>query len=189
MKYLLETKRCRLREMLPSDAPYVYELNLHPDIFKFTTDPPFKNIEATKDFIKKYAAYYKMGIGRWTIELKEGNKYLGWCGLKYIPKENEVDIGYRLLPQYWGNGYAVETANACCHFGMQELGIKRIVARIHKQNFRSIRVAEKMKMIYEKDLDYDGVPWMNFVYPSSTNSKITTKIMTPPELNSYLMFM
>ncbi len=181
MDYLIETERCIMREFKIEDAPFMYRLNLHPEIFKFTTDPPFENIEKTVEFIKEYSAYSQMGIGRWTIELKEGNKYLGWCGLKYIAEENEVDIGYRLLPEYWGNGYAVEAAIACCQFGLHELGLKRIVARIHKQNFKSIRVAEKMKMVYEKDLDYDGVPWMNFVYPTVTNINHKSKTMTPPD--------
>ena len=99
------------------------------------------------------------------VELKDTGEFIGWCGLKYILDENEVDIGYRFLPEFWGKGYAVETAKACCEKGIAELGLTRIVARIHKANQRSIRVAEKMKMIYERDLMYDDVPWSNYIYP------------------------
>jgi RimJ/RimL family protein N-acetyltransferase len=47
--------------------------------------------------------------------------------------------------------------------GFAKLGLNRIVARVHKDNFRSIRVSEKMGMVYEKDLMYDGVAWLNYV--------------------------
>lgn len=188
MSVLIETQRCILREILPSDAPFIYKLNLHPEIFKFTTDPPFESIREAEIFINKYDAYIRTGIGRWAIQHKAGNSFLGWCGLKYIHEENEVDIGYRLLPEYWGNGFAVETAVACCEYGMQELGLTRIVARIHKENFKSIRVAEKMKMIYEKDLDYDGVPWMNYIYSPIRKEKQSSKRMIPPGKNSCFIF-
>jgi len=162
-KFVLETARCRLREMNIDDAEAVYRLNLHPDIFKFTTDPPFQSIDAASDFLKNYDAYAKTGYGRWAVELKSTGEFIGWCGLKFHPDENEVDVGYRFLPEFWGQGYAVETAHACCKWGFKTKGLKRIVARVHKENIRSIRVSEKMNMIYEKDLMYDGVPWMNYV--------------------------
>jgi len=145
------------------DADDVFRLNQHPDVFRFTTDPPFSDIKAAKEFLAAYNPYSEYGFGRWAVELKSTRKFIGWSGLKYIHDENEVDVGYRFLPEYWGNGFAVETGLKCCNLGFNEFGLTRIVARVHKENKRSIRVAEKMKMLYEKDLMYDGVPWMNFV--------------------------
>jgi len=164
--YILETERCFLRQMTIDDAPAIYRLNLHPDILRFTTDPPFISVEEAKEFLRNYDAYTKTEFGRWAVILKTTGEFLGWCGLKYIADENEVDIGYRFLPEHWGKGYAVETATACCKWGFQTKGLTRIVARIHKENLRSIRVAEKMHMVYEKDLDYNGVLWMNYVVPN-----------------------
>ena len=152
-----------LREMDTGDAESVYKLNLHPDIFRFTTDPPFKDIEEAAEFLSKYNAYQRTGFGRWAVELKSTGEFIGWCGLKYILDENEVDVGYRFIPEHWGKGYAVETGSACCDLGLNSFGLTRIVARVHKENLRSIRVVEKMNMKYEKDLMYDGVPWLNYV--------------------------
>lgn len=163
--YILETERCRLRKLDADDAESIYRLNQHPDIFRFTTDPPFENIEAAREFLINYDPYSKTGFGRWAVELKSTGEFLGWCGLKFIPEENEVDVGYRFLPEHWGKGFAVETATACCKWGFEVKKLDRIVARIHKENIRSIRVAEKMNMVYEKDLMYDGIPWLNYVVP------------------------
>lgn len=161
-KYILETTRCLLREMDEGDAEDVYRLNIHPDIFLFTWDPPFKDVNEASHFIRSYEEYHKHGMGRWAVELKSTRAFIGWCGLRYLPQEGETDIGYRFLPDYWGQGYAVETAGRCIQYGF-EMGLQRIVARVHKENLRSIRVSEKLNMTYEKDLLYDGVPWMNFV--------------------------
>ncbi|MDQ3051117.1 MAG: GNAT family N-acetyltransferase [Bacteroidota bacterium] len=163
--YVLETERCLLRQMDVDDAASIFRLNQHPDIYRFTTDPPFKSEDEALRFLKNYDPYSKTGFGRWAVDLKTTGVFIGWCGLKYIEEENEVDVGYRFLPEFWGKGFAVETANACCKWGFEVKGLKRIVARVHKENARSIRVAEKMNMVYEKDLMYDGVPWLNYVVP------------------------
>jgi RimJ/RimL family protein N-acetyltransferase len=162
-KYVLETERCLLREMNMEDAVHILKLNQHPYIYRFTTDPPFIDLKEAEAFIAGYNPYQKQGFGRWSVEIKSTRQYIGWCGLKYILRENEVDVGYRLLPEFWGQGYAVETGLKCCQLGLQVYGLNRIVARIHKENVRSIRVAEKMNMTYEKDLMYDGIPWLNYV--------------------------
>lgn len=177
--YLFETERCWLRPFHPEDAEGVYNLNLHPDILVHTTDPPFESIAAAEAFIKAYRAYEEFGFGRWAVILKSTNKFAGWCGLKFILSENEVDIGYRFLPEQWGKGLAVETAAVCIRAGIHEFGLRRIVARIHKENFRSVRVAEKLGMQYEKDLMYDGIPWLNYVHIKEPKSAYTSRPLFP----------
>jgi RimJ/RimL family protein N-acetyltransferase len=177
--YLFETERCWLRPFHPEDAEGVYNLNLHPDILVHTTDPPFESIAAAEAFIKAYKAYEEFGFGRWAVILKSTNKFAGWCGLKFILSENEVDIGYRFLPEEWGKGFAVETAAVCIRAGIHEFGLRRIVARIHKDNFRSVRVAEKLGMQYEKDLMYDGIPWLNYVHIKEPESDYTSRPLFP----------
>jgi [ribosomal protein S5]-alanine N-acetyltransferase len=169
-KYILKTNRCLLRPMNEEDADGIYRLNLHPDILKFTTDPPFASVDSARQFLKAYDHYDLYGFGRWAVVLKDFHTFIGWCGLKYHPDEQEVDVGYRLLPEFWGMGYATETARACNEYGFKVLGLTRIVARVHKENFKSIRVAEKIGMIYEKDILFDGVPWANYVILNSINS-------------------
>ena len=161
--FLFGSERCLMRKFSTDDAGLLYELNLHPDILKFTTDPPFRTIEEAVEFILNYKGYSIDGYGRMTVLRRSDLKPIGWCGLNFIPEENEVDLGYRFLPEVWGEGYAPETGAAFLSYGFNNLGLQRIVARIHKENIRSVRVAEKLGMIYEKDLMYDGVWWLNYV--------------------------
>jgi [ribosomal protein S5]-alanine N-acetyltransferase len=161
--YILETERCLLRPLTTADCDGFYRLNEHPDIFRFTTDPPFQSIDAARKFLEEYNPYRQNGFGRWAVELKPELTFTGWCGLKFIPDENEVDVGYRFLPEFWGRGLATETGAACCRLGFHSYGLTRIVARIHPENLRSVRVAEKMNMTFEKELIYDNAPWLNYV--------------------------
>jgi RimJ/RimL family protein N-acetyltransferase len=108
MGYILETERCRLREMREEDGPILYRLNSDPEVIRYTGDPPFESEAAAIEFIRNYEAYKKYGMGRWLAERKEDGEILGWCGLKYLPGENQVDLGYRFFRKYWGfNNYIV----------------------------------------------------------------------------------
>ncbi len=164
-KYILQTERCYLRELAPLDAANCFLLNQHPEILEFTNDPPFDSEETARKFLNSYDAYIKTGIGRWAVELKTDNSFIGWCGLKYHHTTNDIDIGYRLLPKYWGKGLATETAKGCCDFGMKVLGLKRIYACIHENNLKSLRVAEKLSMQYEKTVIDENKRWKHFVFP------------------------
>ena len=70
MKYVLETQRCKMREMQPEDGPVFYLLNLDPDVIRYTGDAPFESEAAAIEFLKKYDAYKKYGMGRWVVENK-----------------------------------------------------------------------------------------------------------------------
>lgn len=136
--------------MQPEDGPVFYELNLDPDVIRYTGDGPFKSKEAAIEFLKNYDAYKKYGMGRWVVESKQGNTILGWCGLKYLPEDREVDIGYRFFKKYWGQGYATETAKRCIKHGFEDLELTRIIGRSAVANIASLRVLEKCGLKFDK---------------------------------------
>ncbi|MBL7925182.1 MAG: GNAT family N-acetyltransferase [Bacteroidia bacterium] len=150
MNYILETSRCRMREMQPGDGPVFYELNLDPEVIRYTGDQPFESVEAATDFLKNYDAYRKYGMGRWVVEQKDDGRILGWCGLKYLADEQEVDIGYRFFRRYWGQGFATETARCCIGYGFDVLRLPRIIGRSAVANLPSVRVLEKCGLKFEK---------------------------------------
>jgi [ribosomal protein S5]-alanine N-acetyltransferase len=156
MKYILETDRCRMREMQPEDGPVFYELNLDPDVIRYTGDGPFESKEAATQFLKNYDAYKKYGMGRWVVESKEDHSILGWCGLKYLPEDREVDIGYRFFKKYWGQGFATETAKRCIKHGFEDLELTRIIGRSAVANLASLRVLEKCGLKFDKFTDDFG---------------------------------
>ncbi len=143
---ILETPRFYLRQFLLSDAKSFFELNSDEDVMRYTGDEPFENENAALDFLKQYDPYSQSGMGRWAVIDKESGEYMGWCGLKYQPEDDEVDVGYRFFKRHWGKGVASETAQACIDYGFNELNLQRIIARVHPDNPASVRVLEKCGM-------------------------------------------
>ena len=156
MKITLETTRLLMREFREEDAEGMYELNNDPDVVRYTGDPAFVSIEATRDFIRKYDAYEKFGRGRLTLLLKDTSEYVGWCGLKYDTISSETDLGFRLLKKFWNKGYATEASLRCLEHGFTDLKIEKIVGRAMQENTASIKVLKKVGMIFEKEFEAHG---------------------------------
>ncbi|NOQ73615.1 MAG: GNAT family N-acetyltransferase [Crocinitomix sp.] len=155
----IETERLILRPFTLDDVALSYEMNLDARVSEFTGDggvASLKEIERriTEDVLGDYAKY---GYGRWAIELKEGSEFIGFAGLKFLDDINEVDLGYRLMFDYWGKGLATEAAMACLDYGFNTLHLNRIIAMLLPDNIGSIRVLEKVGFSYEKELMEDGL--------------------------------
>lgn len=147
MNVIIETDRLILRTFTIEDAELVYELNKDPEITIYTGDP-LRDIEHAREVLEKsilpqYALY---NHGRWAVLLKPSHEFLGWCGLKYRPELNIIDLGYRFKRSAWGKGYATESANACLDYGFQKLGLERICAHAMPANIASVKVLEKIGM-------------------------------------------
>lgn len=163
MKIIIQTTRFYLRESTVEDANLAFELNLDPEVIRYTGDPPFSDVKDARRFLENYDAFSKYGMGRWYAFLKDTDEFVGWCGLKYDPDKREVDVGYRLLKKYWGFGYASELATAAIHYGFTDLGLDRIVARSDIRNKGSIRVMEKIGMEFLAHIDFDGTKGVVYV--------------------------
>lgn len=153
---ITQTKRLYLREFQLTDASNLYLLNADPDVIRFTGDPAFKDIEDAKSFIANYKDYKEHKVGRWAVINTETDEFLGWCGLKYTPKTNEYDIGFRFFQKYWNKGYATESSLACLQLGFKKFNLSKIVGRAMKDNIGSIKVLEKIGLTYEGKIKLSG---------------------------------
>ena len=159
MNIVIETDRLILRTFTLEDVLLIYELNLDPDVIRYTGDP-IKDIEHAKQvleqtIIPQYALY---NHGRWAVHIKPGLEFIGWCGLKARPERKEIDLGYRFQKKAWGKGYATEAAYACLKYGFEKLHLQRIVGRAMPENTGSLRVLEKCDMQYVGEEVVDGHP-------------------------------
>lgn len=155
MTIITETQRLILRHIDPViDAKAMYELNADPLIMQNTGDAPFESVAATRTFFEGYKDYETYGFGRWAVVLKETNEVMGWCGLKQNPEF--IDLGYRLIGRYRGNGYATEAAKASLDYGFNQLQMTEIIAKAKKENTASINVMKKIGMLYWKQEMYNG---------------------------------
>ena len=156
MKILIETERLLLREITLADKEEMFQLHSNPDVQKYTGEPPVESIEEMEQAIQtRISDYEKYGYGRWATFLKDGMQFVGWAGLAYLPEFDEIDLGYRFLPKYWGKGFATEVSHAILTYGFDKLQLKRIIAIAMKENKASIRVMEKVGMEFDKFAPYE----------------------------------
>ena len=162
MHVVFETPRLFLRRFTEADAPLIYKLNSDPEVVKYVHEPVLENEAQAKDILVNIILpQYKRNLGRWAIHTKDNYEFIGWCGLKYIEETGIIDLGYRLLPAVWGNGYATEAAQYTLIYGLRELKIDLITGIAHAENIASIKVLEKAGMKFSKDEIAIGIPRKN----------------------------
>ena len=105
-----ETERLRHRAFTPEDADSVYAFNSLPEVMRYTGEPLWPDVEETRRRINAYPDFDRYGYGRWGIIHKADQRIIGFSGFKWIEEFQAPDLGYRLLPEYWGQGIATEAA-------------------------------------------------------------------------------
>lgn len=162
---IIETERLILRPHTMDDVEPSYQMNLDEEVSRYTGDGGVQTREAIHRRIKENVLgdYAKYGFGRFAVILKSENKFLGFSGLKYLPDLDSVDLGYRLRKDYWGKGYATESARASLDFGFNELKLPKIIALALPGNKASTHVMDKLGFEYDKMVVDEGIEAMQYV--------------------------
>lgn len=146
---MLETSRLTLKPGTLADAPHLLQLNSDPDVVRYTGDASLFNLLEAEKVVKErlIPQFEKYKMSRFSVFLKDGT-YIGWCGLKYFPEQDEVDLGYRFMKKFWGKGFATEASLACLEYGFETLKLKRILAKAMPDNVGSLKVMQKLGMTF-----------------------------------------
>jgi RimJ/RimL family protein N-acetyltransferase len=149
---ILETNRLQLRTLTLEDAEFVLRLLNEPSFIQNIADRGVRTIEQAQDYIRNgpMASYEKFGFGLWLVETKSNNLPIGICGLIKRDVLDDVDIGYALLPEFWSQGYALESASGVMGYAGNKLGLNRVVAVVNPNNESSIRLLEKIGFTFER---------------------------------------
>lgn len=163
MEIFAATNRLILRELIPADAPGMFELDADKDVHLYL-DKPISSIEEARESIRFIRQQYREnGIGRWAVIEKESNRFIGWAGLKLVKEVtnhqvNYYDLGYRFIKKYWGKGYATEAAIASLDYGFNTLKAGNIFAMTDVNNLASVRVLEKAGLKFVTTFEDNGEP-------------------------------
>jgi len=160
MLFHIETERLIMRDLLPTDDAGMFALDSDPDVHRYLGNKPIHTIDEARkviDFIREQ--YVTRGIGRWAVIEKATGNFIGWSGLKFMTDTvnghtNYYDLGYRFIKQYWGKGYATETAIATAQYGWDVLNLSVINGTADLNNVASRNVLEKIGMQYINTYDY-----------------------------------
>jgi RimJ/RimL family protein N-acetyltransferase len=158
------TARLRLRPFNIHDAPQLFELDANPLVMRFLGNTTFQEVSQSEAIIQNIRKQYQRnGLGRWAVFRKDDDCFLGWAGLKWVdpPEYGKTpywDLGYRLLPEFWGQGIATEAASAWVDIARNNLPTTALWAGVHAQNTASQRVLQKLGFRVFDSQPYDGEP-------------------------------
>ncbi len=158
MPPILETPRLILRRFTLDDAPFAFDLVNDPAWLENIGDRNVRSLEDAREYLRKgsIAMYDRIGYGMYVVALKESGESIGTCGLIKRDGLDDVDIGFAFLPAHRGQGFALESARAVLEHGVRAFGLKRIVAIVSPDNQRSIRVLEKIGLVFERMVKLPG---------------------------------
>ena len=164
MHIIFETPRLYLRRFTLADTPLIYQLNSKPEVLQYLHEPLVRDeVHAGEVLANIILPQYEQHLGRWATFIKDSDEFIGWCGLKHRPERNEIDLGYRFLPAYWGKGYATEAAKHTIEHGFKNLQLQSISGMAHIENSASLNVLQKIGMRYIKDDMVDDCPVKIFI--------------------------
>lgn len=142
---IFETNRLIVRQYTLADDENFFRLNGDPEVMKYIRDA--KSRQECSVFLKRNLAYYGQQplLGRWAMIEKSSNEFCG--SFAVIPVEtvdanrhSEIQLGYALLKEYWGKGYATESTMAGMQYAFDILKLPVIVAITDTANIASQKV-------------------------------------------------
>lgn len=160
---VLRTQRLSLREFAPEDLEALAAVLSDRNTMRYY--PMSFDRAAVADWIQRNRdRYARNGYGLWAMVLKSTGELIGDCGLvqQTVDEADEVEIGYHVRRDLWGQGLATEAARACRDYGFATLAVDRLISLIRPENLTSRRVAEKNGMRIWKEVM--KVDLLHYVY-------------------------
>jgi RimJ/RimL family protein N-acetyltransferase len=120
--------------------------------------------QARQNLAAMLAHWQEHGFGWWAVRDRVSGQFAGRGGLRHAMVEGrpEVEVGYGLLPEFWGRGLATELALESVRVGFEELKFPELVSFTLPTNAPSKRVMEKVGFRYERDIIHAGLPHVLF---------------------------
>ena len=146
---ILTTPRLLLRPYQETDLASAHAYAAIPKVSQYMDWGP-NTEEDTRSFLEHCVAASQNPQEKghfFAVTLREGGKMIGGCDLGSAHrKQNTADMGYCLHPDFWGQGYMTEAANAVLSLAFGALGLHRVTATCDPDNVGSWRVMEKIGM-------------------------------------------
>ncbi len=176
--FVIQTERLALRRLDLNDAEFILDLLNQQSFIRHIGDKGVRNLEDARNYLVSgpLESYRRFGFGLYLLclraqsatvplhapnatptsrpegarsSLRAASLSIGICGLVKRETLRDVDVGFALLPQYAGHGYATESARAVLAHGRETLGLDRIVGITAPDNRASIAVLEKIGLRFE----------------------------------------
>lgn len=145
----IHTARLVIRRFKLADGAFIVQLVNQPSWLQWIGNRNVHTLNDAETYLSSgpLSMYERYGVGLCGVEL--AGKLIGMAGLIKRSPEAEIDLGYAFLPEYWGQGYATEVAQALLNYAINTLKLPRIIATTQLENQQSIKVLERIGMQFE----------------------------------------
>lgn len=163
---MFETKRLFLRRMTEDDIDSIFAMRSDADVMRYIREPQKR--EEALNWIKLVSSRWEgEKIGFCSVFLKSTDQFVGWCGLWQLKETGEIEVGYALLKEFWGRGFAMEASEPFLQYAFTELNLPKIVACANPENIGSRRVMEKLGMTFDHIGVYYGRDLVHYTITKS----------------------
>ena len=155
-KNIITTERLTLHPFAECDEQRMIEIFCNEQIKQTYMIPDFQDMEQAKALFRRMMELSKSD-DHFTYGIYLGGELIGFindCEMS----DTDIELGYVILPEHQGKGYATEAVRAAIH-ELFRIGIKRVTAGFFEENHASQRVMEKCGMHrieQEDDIEYRG---------------------------------
>jgi ribosomal-protein-alanine N-acetyltransferase len=113
---------------------------------------PAQSKKQSKEFLQKIIAAYaeRPGMGRWGMFLKKDHEFVGSFAIIPVENTKQLQLGYALVKESWGNGYATESVKGGLPYAFDYLGLSEIAGITYPENVVSQKVLLKNGFVFDK---------------------------------------
>lgn len=156
----LTTPRLILSAWQPNDLTYMIRMNEDPQVMRHF--PNTLSPEQSKETLDRQVKLFeKHGFGFFKATLRQGGSFLGFVGIQQVNFEAHftpnVEIGWRLMPEAWGKGYATEGGKACLALAFEQLHLPEIVSFTATTNLPSMAVMKRLGMQADGEFNHPAL--------------------------------
>ena len=172
MKTILETKRLRLRELVPADLDFMAEMLADAEVMRYY--PRRLTRELSTEWIDRQMTRYQAdGYGLWLAEERETGNPVGQVGLvrQHVNGADECEVGYLIHKPFWRHGFASEGALASRDYAFTTFHVPRVISLVRPENAGSQGVARKLGMEVIGHAPYGGYQHMVFAVSNPATPK------------------
>ena len=162
---IFETERLIVRQYdFKTDTENFYLLNGDDDVMRYIRAAKTK--EECDVFLKKAINAYKINplMGRWAADEKATGKFVGSFAIIPIEGSEDIQLGYALLKENWGKGFASELTKAGLDYYFKSTNDDHIYAIAKKDNIASHNVLLKNSFVPDGTKIDDGKELLKFIY-------------------------
>ncbi len=152
----LETERLRLVPPELRHLPGYAATLADPDFTQHLELPPMDLNAADRSLASLAGHWYLRGCGAWIVEDRKSGAFIGRVGHNAWEVWPELELGWWIARHAWGHGFATEAARAVLSHTFATMARDRVVSFIRPVNTASLRVAEKLGAVHERDITFFG---------------------------------